>query len=179
MFCKLGDIEFELLKTPDGFDRDLSYKYSEHETIESKSKLQFTGEDLQRLNLNLYFNSQFCNPEEELETLQESASEYEALPLIFGNGKYLGRYVIESISESRTETDAEGTVLSLNVRVSLKEWIEDDPIKEEISKRKLLARALKKTGSHAPAGAKKFTETTEGVPEGDYNAVSVESIVGQ
>lgn len=178
MFCKLGDIIFELLKSPSSFDREKSYNYPEHETIESKTKLQYTGEGLERISLYIKFHYSFCSPEEEMEKLETAAEDHSPLSLVFGSGVYRGKYVIESFSQSFTDSFPDGEVLCMEVKLELKEWAEDDPIaiiNEQNSLQKRKAQALKKYKAFITAQKKSGSQTAQG----DYTEVPLETIVRQ
>ena len=97
MFAVLGDIPFEVIGSPQGYESAGVYDFAEQRVIESKPRLQWVGDDLERLNLELMWHSSFTNPAVQLALLRATAAQHLALPLTFGVGTYLGLFVIESI----------------------------------------------------------------------------------
>jgi putative transposase len=60
MYAQLGNIRFDLITYFNGFDEAKSYNFAEHQRIENKPRLQYTGESLEELNIKLNF--QVLNP---------------------------------------------------------------------------------------------------------------------
>jgi phage protein U len=128
MFAQLGDIRFDLITYFDGLNTSKKIDYAEHATIEGKPKLQYIGEALETININLNFHMSFCDPSAEVRRLKDAASKYEPLSFIYGNGIYKGNYVIEEINDNVQQTFNEGTLIAIDVEVKLKEWIKDKAI---------------------------------------------------
>ena len=125
MFAALGDIQFEVLGSPEGYASEETYDFSEQRVIESKPQLQWVGDDLERLNLELMWHSSFTNPGVQLALLRATAALHLALPLVFGVGTYLGLFVIESIKVKSMQMSDLGGLLAIRVALALKEWIPD------------------------------------------------------
>ena len=94
MFAALGDIQFEVVGSPEGYESAGAYNFAEQRVIESKPRLQWLGDDLQRLNFELMWHSSFTNPAVQLALLRATAAQHLALPLIFG-----GRHVPRSLCD--------------------------------------------------------------------------------
>lgn len=120
----LGPITFDLLNSFSEFSKKNSYKYAEHSVIDGKPKLQYMGANLTTLNLTFHFHKGFCDPSVEHLKLIGAAEAHTPLPLIFGGGAYHGLYVIEDLSTDLKQTDEDGNVIDMQVKVTLKEWDE-------------------------------------------------------
>lgn len=145
MYAQLGDIRFDLITYFDGLDASKKFDYAEHAIIEGKPHLQFIGEALETLKIKLNFHSSFCNPEIELKRLKDAVSMHEPLPFVFGNGVYKGNYIIEEINENIQHTFKDGTLMAIDVEVSLKEWVKDKGIAiKKVPKKKTLKKNAKK-----------------------------------
>jgi phage protein U len=128
LFAALGDIQFEVVGSPEGYASEETYGFSEQRVIESKPRLQWVGEDLERLNLELMWHSSFTNPGVQLALLRATAALHLALPLVFGVGTYLGLFVIESIKVKSMQMSDLGGLLAIRVALTLKEWIPDQAL---------------------------------------------------
>lgn len=144
MFAQLGDIKFELITYFNGLTETVSYNYAQHDRIENKPILQFIGKNLREENIKLNFHRSFCIPEDELKNLVEVADAATPLKFIKGNGEYVGVFVIEEIGKTVEQTSAEGSLLSLQVDIRLKEYtgkIPEDDEQEKGFKKKAQAGA--------------------------------------
>ena len=125
MFAALGEIQFEVVGSPEGYESAGAYDFSEQRVIESKPRLQWVGDDLERLNFELMWHSSFTNPAVQLALLRATAAQHLALPLVFGNGGFRGFFVIESIKMKSQQLSAGGAPIAIRVALALKEWIAD------------------------------------------------------
>jgi len=122
MYAQLGNVRFDLITYFNGFDEAKSYTFAEHQRIENKPRLQYTGESLEELNIKLNFHSSFCNPETEIEKLKALADTHQPQPFILGNGKYIGTYIIENIASNLEQSDKQGNIISIQTQIKLREW---------------------------------------------------------
>lgn len=125
MFAVLGDIEFEVVGSPEGYESAGAYDFPEQRVMESKPRLQWVGDDLERLKFELMWHSSFTNPAVQLARLRATAAQHLALPLVFGNGGFRGFYVIESIAVKSQQLSAGGAPIAIRVALALKEWVAD------------------------------------------------------
>jgi phage protein U len=121
----LGDIRFEVVGSPEGYESAGAYDFAEQRVIESKPRLQWVGDDLERLKFELMWHSSFTNPAVQLALLRATAAQHLALPLVFGNGGFRGFFVIESIKMKSQQLSAGGAPIAIRVALALKEWIAD------------------------------------------------------
>jgi phage protein U len=125
LFAALGDIQFEVVGSPEAYESAGAYDFAEQKVIESKPQLQWVGDDLERLNFELMWHASFTNPATQLALLRATAAEHLALPLVFGNGGFRGFFVIESIKVKSQQLSASGAPIAIRVALALKEWITD------------------------------------------------------
>jgi phage protein U len=125
LFAALGDIQFEVVGSPESYESSSEYGFAEQRVIESKPRLQWVGDGLERLSFELVWHASFTNPGAQLALLRGNAAEHLALPLVFGDGGFRGLFVIESIKVKSQQLSAGGTPIAIRVALALKEWIAD------------------------------------------------------
>ena len=123
MFAALGEIQFEVVGSPEAYESAGAYDFAEQRVVESKPQLQWVGDDLERLKFELTWHATFTNPAVQLARLRATAAEHLALPLVFGNGGFRGFFVIESIKVKSQQLSAGGAPIAIRVALALKEWI--------------------------------------------------------
>jgi phage protein U len=122
VFAVLGDISFEVVGSPERFESTRSYGFAEHRVVESRPRLQWVGNDLERVKFELMLHSSFGNPARQLARLRAAAASHLAQPLVFGNGGFRGFFVIESIGVQSQQLSSSGAPISIRVALALKEW---------------------------------------------------------
>lgn len=125
MFAALGEIQFEVVGSPEAYESAGAYDFAEQKVIESKPLLQWVGDDLERLKFELMWHASFTKPAAQLALLRAMAAEHLALPLVFGNGGFRGFFVIESINVKSQQLSAGGAPIAIRVALALKEWVAD------------------------------------------------------
>ena len=125
MFAVLGDIQFEVVGSPEAYESAGAYDFAEQKVIESKPQLQWVGDDLERLKFELMWHASFTNPGAQLALMRASAAEHLPQPLVFGNGGFRGFFVIESINVKSQQLSASGAPIAIRVALALKEWRAD------------------------------------------------------
>ena len=156
MFAVLGEIQFEVVGSPEGYESAGAYDFAEQKVIESKPQLQWVGDELERLNFELLWHASFTNPGAQLALLRATAAEHLALPLVFGDGGFRGFFVIESIKVKSQQLSAGGAPIAIRVGLALKEW-RADPL--------LLSKAMP-VSSLSPLGITTVSPATAGVTPG-------------
>jgi phage protein U len=130
MFAVLGEIVFDVLSSPETLEVSQTWDYAEQRVIEDTSRLQWVGDRLQTITLDLMFHAAFTDPATQLASLIAAASDHSARPLVFGNGDHRGFFVVVSIRTLSKQLGDGGEMISLTVRADLKEWalgVEIDP----------------------------------------------------
>ena len=125
MFAILGEVEFDLITYFDGLETRFGAEYAEHALITRKPRLQFVGDKLDEVKIDLVFHASYCDPEAELVRLRNALASHEALSLVLGNGDYKGRFVITDLTATGRHTDTAGTLLAVEASVDLREFTGD------------------------------------------------------
>lgn len=124
MLFQLNNKVFEGQLAPDSW----SYSGNEanlakYELINTKPRLQHTGETLEELSLSFRLRSDFCNVSDEILELEAWKTRGEILPLLLGDGTYLNDYVIQSVTKNIIQTLSDGVVVEAFVNIRLIEYI--------------------------------------------------------
>lgn len=122
MYAVLGEIEFDLITYFDGMEARFGSDYAGHALIGRKPRLQFVGDKLDEIRIDLVFHITYCNPEAELIRLHNAKKSHDALALVLGNGDYKGRFVITDLQFTGRHTDRSGSLLAAEAQLSLKEF---------------------------------------------------------
>lgn len=130
MYAQLGNIRFEGLKGFSNFSHERGVNYAQHELINGKPRLQAVGDNLDSISFGMYLHSEFTNPEADVEALRLAMQNREILPLILGNGRVLGFFVIPNFSQINSFTDPLGNLIEVTLSVELLESFSDDPLRE-------------------------------------------------
>ena len=125
MFALLGNIQFDLITYFDGFESKFGADFAEHAVIEGKPRLQWIGDKLDEVNIQLSFHLEFCDPEAELLKLRGAVTSHEAMALVLGNGDYKGWFVVTSVDATSRQTDQAGTLIALDAQMTLREFVGD------------------------------------------------------
>jgi phage protein U len=173
LFAALGEIQFEVVGSPEGYESAGAYDFAEQRVIESKPRLQWVGDDLERLNFELMWHSSFTNPAVQLALLRATAAQHLALPLVFGNGGFRGFFVIESIKMKSQQLSAGGAPIAIRVALALKEWIADPQLVSSALPVATFSPLAITTASTGTAGS-----GSEGVTPGVSALLSIPSATG-
>lgn len=131
MLASLGTIQFDGLKSFSSWSEDQEVAIVEHSLIGRAPLLEGTGLGLKNLSLSIYLHAEFCKPEEEINKLRTALTTFEILPLLLGNGKLVGEFVLQQMSVTRTQMDKEGNTFAATVSLTLKESVEDNKLKQK------------------------------------------------
>jgi len=173
LFAVLGEIQFEVVGSPEGYESTGAYEYCEQRVIESKPRLQWVGDELERLSFELMWHSSFTNPAAQLALLRGTAAQHLALPLVFGNGGFRGFFVIESIAVKSQQLSAKGAPIAIRVALALKEWIADaQPFASAVSLATFAPLGLTLASAGAASGV------SDALTSGISALLSIESATG-
>ena len=117
----MGDIEFDLLTAPSDWNMARAIDIAEIPLIGGKPQLQFTGQKLTELKVELEFHYTFCTPEFEIKKLNDALNAHVPLELVMGNGQWIGWFVIQSIDAMTRQAGRDGQILAARVTVNLRE----------------------------------------------------------
>lgn len=131
MFCILGNIQFEAITSPDSISRTDATTYAKHNLASGKPRLQPVANELEEISMSFKLRAEFCDPTQSVLKLKSAKDQFEVMPLILGNGRYLGDYVITSITETPTQTLSDGAIIEMTVQVSLQEFASVDKVAQQ------------------------------------------------
>lgn len=122
----LGELPFVCaygkVLTFNDLSRDHSTRWAAHEVIGKKPVLEYVGENLATVSFKIRFDTSLgVPPIVGLSRLKKMRENKLYKTLIIG-GEYIGRFVIESISEERKFHTGAGVCIIAEATVSLKEW---------------------------------------------------------
>ena len=78
---------------------------------------------LEELTFSLILHASLGNPEARLQQLEDAMDAAKAMPLVLGTGTHLGKFVITEIATTGRKYTAIGEIVSIEVKVSLKEYV--------------------------------------------------------
>jgi phage protein U len=125
MYCQLGVTVYNGQKSFTSFSQDGDVVLVEHALIGVKPKLQPSGLNLETVTLTLFLHQEYCVVEDEIAKLINSRDTFEILPLLWGNGKVEGDFVIKQITRDKVQQDDLGNTYAAAVTVVLKECVND------------------------------------------------------
>lgn len=141
MYAQLGNIRFEGVKGFTSLEESFGVNYVQHERIKGKPRLEFTGGILDTVSFGMNLHSSFTNPEDDIEAIKVYMLNKEVLPLVLGNGRLVGNFVIPSFKKNTVQTDPSGNIISATLTVELLESFTEDPLKQSDEKAKKKAFA--------------------------------------
>ena len=102
--------------------RERKTRWARHEVIGKKPALEWVGEDLNSVSLDIRFDMNLGTPPIVcLKVLEKMQASKEPHILLIG-GEMLGRYVIESVSENRKFHSGAGVCMVAEVTIGLTEY---------------------------------------------------------
>ncbi|MDR1709993.1 MAG: phage tail protein [Candidatus Accumulibacter sp.] len=164
MYAVLGDIEFDLITYFDGFESRFGADFAEHALIDGKPRLQWVADALDEIGIELTFHRMFCDPEAELARLKSALTAHQAMALVLGNGDYKGWFVLTEAETTARQTDAWGTLVAVEARITLREFVGDktNPLPPPAVRPDLPPAGARTLGAAASAGN---TARLAGTPE--------------
>ena len=124
IFAFLGSIRIGVsaLTGPTGSDETRSNDFVEHAVTRGKPVLQDMGEALDTRQLTFFFDETFCSPGAEYSKLLAAIASRSPMPLVFGNGVYLGKsFVVKDLKVGHRKTTQSGSLVRLEATVLLVE----------------------------------------------------------
>lgn len=131
MYSQLGNIIFQGRVGFNSFEHTDTTTYAQHDLINAKPLLTPTGNDLEEIVIEMKLRAEFISPEAARLRLKKSKDEFEVMPLIKGNGQYLGDYVITEIKTTHTQALADGTLVEAILSVTLREYVNADKLQQQ------------------------------------------------
>lgn len=130
MIGSIGDVVFETsshrIRTLFDMKRTGAARLAQHERMNEKAITEFVGKGLESISFSMHLAGYLgVNPDKEAERLREYRDN--GTPLLFVlNNKVVGenKWLIESINEDVERFGRDGEILSVNVELSLSEYVE-------------------------------------------------------
>ena len=125
MFAMLGDVRFELLSGFTAFDETHTASYAKHDVLAGRPRLQAMGNDLTSIRFSIKLHWKLGNPDTQYKGLIAAKEAQQALALVYGSGRHMGWYVIESLNSRTLIQDAKGRTSAREIDVDLTEFVGD------------------------------------------------------
>jgi len=122
-FAQLGNIVFEAISSPESIVASRAWNFAEHKTVESTPKLQFIGNELAQISLEILLHVSFTTPASDVAALESAAGAHQAMALVFGNGDNWGYYVITRLAKTMVKLAADGSIIAITLKLDLKQWV--------------------------------------------------------
>ena len=113
------------VRTFDDYNRNSAGRWAKHELLGQKPVLEFVGPDTEKISFSMDLRADHgIAPEMELNKLRKLRDNGKAFPLVIG-GRLITRnlWVLESIGETVTHWGRSGSILAINVDVTLQEYV--------------------------------------------------------
>ena len=124
----MADIPFivssRFIRTFDDYGRGSAGRWAQHDIIGDKPVLEFIGSDVEKISFSMQLRAdQGINPAKELEKLRKLRDNAKVFPLVIGGNMVTNNmWVLESVDESVSFWGKAGSMLSVKVNVTLKEY---------------------------------------------------------
>lgn len=128
MIGTLGSIVFKVsadtVRTFTNLTRAGTARYQQHDVIGKKPVLEFIGPDLDTIALPVRLDISYgLDPQSEINAMREAMNNGTRSAFIVG-GKFLGDFVIESVSDTWETVSNRGNLIKASVSLSLKESVD-------------------------------------------------------
>lgn len=105
--------------------RQTAWRHSGQQRVGRRPVRQFLGPGDDTVTLNGTLLPHFTGGQQNLDELRDMATQGDAWPLIEGNGRYYGLYVIESMSERKSRHTKDGSAQRIEFDLVLQRVDED------------------------------------------------------
>jgi len=156
MYCQLGSIVFDGLKSFVSYSDDSEAVIVEHLLIGGKPRLEGVALSLHTLNISMYLHQEFTSVKDAITSLKNSKDTYEILTLLWGNGEIEGQFVIQQMTVTNEIMDPAGNLYAVTINLILKENANPNQLDQQQQQAQNNAFA---TGDKKPAAKSKRTNT--------------------
>lgn len=172
-YAKIGDIEFKGLLGFGSFNRSTAGRFPELARIGRKPKTQATGAELETFTISIPIHREFEDPEAIAAILRGYNQNGSIVPFIDGAGTYFGKFVVLSVSEEVGILDIDGSKISVNLSIELREYVDADSETTEAISARNSAAALSENSpqetSNVTTSSTLFLETLSATATGQAN----------
>lgn len=125
MYAMLGDIRFEFLNSFSDFEENHTALFAKHEVLAGRPRLQAMGNELTGIRFSLRLHWQLGSVDAAYKGLIAAKEAQQAVSLVFGSGRFMGWFVIESVSSRTLIQDGQGRTAARELDVELTEFVGD------------------------------------------------------
>ena len=125
MYAMLGDVRFETLQSFSSLEAQHSAKFAKHEVLKGRPRLQAMENELTTLRFGLKLHWMLGNPDTAYKGLLAALEAQQAVSLVYGSGRFVGWFVIESLTERTLIQDSKGRTAARELDVELTEFVGD------------------------------------------------------
>lgn len=125
MYAMLGDVRFEFLNSFSDFEENHTALFAKHEVLAGRPRLQAMGNELTGIRFSLRLHWQLGDVDAAYKGLIGAKEAQQAVSLVFGSGRFMGWFVIESVSARTLIQDGQGRTAARELDVELTEFVGD------------------------------------------------------
>lgn len=125
MYAMLGDVRFETLQSFSSLEAQHSAKFAKHEVLKGRPRLQAMENELTTLRFRLKLHWMLGNPDTAYKGLLAALEAQQAVSLVYGSGRFVGWFVIASLTERTLIQDSKGRTAARELDVELTEFVGD------------------------------------------------------
>ena len=125
MYAMLGDVRLETLQSFSSLEAQHSAKFAKHEVLKGRPRLQAMENELTTLRFGLKLHCMLGNPDTAYKGLLAALEAQQAVSLVYGSGRFVGWFVIESLTERTLIQDSKGRTAARELDVELTEFVGD------------------------------------------------------
>ena len=125
MYATLGDVRFQFLNSFNNLETTHKADYAEHAVLKGRPRLQATGNALTTMRFGVHLQWMLGDVDKALEGLVAAKESQQAQALVYGSGRFVGWFVINSITERTLLQDGQGRTAARDVDVELTEFVGD------------------------------------------------------
>lgn len=115
-----GRFVFQTIISPEDFEASREYEFAEHKVVENISRLQWTGDNTEEMEMNGLFHYKFCTPNIEMGNLYALAETHRPYSLVYGNGQFRGFFVIKKLVATYSTFLQDGSLLATQFKILFK-----------------------------------------------------------
>lgn len=121
LLAALGMFVFTTNSVPfQSFERSQSWRHPHQNVVGDAPPSQYTGKDPEEIVINAELRPEVTGGNQSINDLRKMADTGLPHPLILGNGRMLGSFVILSIKEGNSQLNEDGTPRAINFTMTLK-----------------------------------------------------------
>lgn len=118
----LGDFEFDIITSPQTYSDRTGTVWSEHALIKGKPQLEYSGDELDEIQLVIKLHANLTDTYKQIEALKRIQKQHKPLPFVLGDGIHKGYFVIVSIDNNHEKTLPGGKSRVATLSITLKEY---------------------------------------------------------